>query len=491
MKSGWHNRIFRSKHSLFGRLLAVRFSGKCKYLKYAGSGLVLLLFFSCSKHSENDMSYKEIQLTDSPSGHTINSIQCFSPDGKWIVYDTRNDDTQIISTGEIAMVNTESGEKKSLYRTTNQTAYGPGVGAATFSPVEERVLFIHGIRNADQSRPYAMSRRTGVAVDVKNPFQPIFLDARDVEPPFTPGALRGGTHAHTWSGDGQWITCTYNDYVLEGAEKNNPGLKDLRTIAVLAPGYPVTVKGGDSLENNSGEMYAFPVALVTEKPVAGSDQIEKAFDECWIGTQGYKKPDGSIQHRAIAFQGHVRTAEGALKTEVFVADIPEDLVDRLSAKSTLTSGMGGKVQRLPVPSGVSQRRITFLEKGISGPRHWLRTKPDGSMIGFLSEDEGGFIQVFGVSPTGGELVKLTRQLYNVQGPFSFSPDGTKIAYIADNSIFIADTKTGEFERATPRTPDETRPMSGVVWSPDGSTLCYNRFVKKNDSYFLQIFLLKR
>jgi len=29
------------------------------------------------------------------------------------------------------------------------------------------------------------------------------LDARDVTVPFRPGALRGGTHAHQFSGDGR------------------------------------------------------------------------------------------------------------------------------------------------------------------------------------------------------------------------------------------------------------------------------------------------
>ncbi len=30
-----------------------------------------------------------------------------------------------------------------------------------------------------------------------------------------PGALRGGTHRHEWSGDGKWIGFTYNDAILK------------------------------------------------------------------------------------------------------------------------------------------------------------------------------------------------------------------------------------------------------------------------------------
>ena len=93
---------------------------------------------------------KIIQLTSDNSGHTIHNTQCFSPDDEWIVFDTRNNDTLIRSTGNISMVNTRTGEITELYHTRHQTEYGPGVGAATFSPVDNRVIFIHGVRNSDK-----------------------------------------------------------------------------------------------------------------------------------------------------------------------------------------------------------------------------------------------------------------------------------------------------------------------------------------------------
>ena len=146
------------------------------------------------------MHFTEMQLTHDSYGHFLNSTQVFSPDDEWIVYDTRNDDGGIGVTGSIEMVNAKTGEIRPLYRTQNQTQYGPGVGAATFSPVDQTVLFIHGIRNASQNNPYGFTRRTGVAIHTGKPFEPVFMDARNIIPPFTPGALRGGTHAHTWSG---------------------------------------------------------------------------------------------------------------------------------------------------------------------------------------------------------------------------------------------------------------------------------------------------
>ena len=83
-----------------------------------------------------------MQLTHGNGGHTIHNTECFSPDDQWIVYDTRNNDTLIASTGNISMVNTHTGEIRELYHTKHQTLYGPGVGAATFSPVANRVIFI-------------------------------------------------------------------------------------------------------------------------------------------------------------------------------------------------------------------------------------------------------------------------------------------------------------------------------------------------------------
>ena len=140
------------------------------------------------------MAPSETQLTQGTKGHTLNNTQVFSPDDQWIVYDTRNLDTQLGQTCCIEMVNANTGEIRNVYQTNNQTEYGPGVGAATFCPTQSAVLFLHGLRNANAQQPYAMTRRTGVLVNLNQRQKPCFLDGRDVTPPFTAGALRGGTH---------------------------------------------------------------------------------------------------------------------------------------------------------------------------------------------------------------------------------------------------------------------------------------------------------
>lgn len=423
----------------------------------------------------------EIQLTQNNSGHCINSTQCFSPDGQWIVYDARNKDAQLAANGEIRMVNVHTQEDVLLYQTSHQTIYGPGVGAATFSPDGKKVLFLGGIQNADEARPYSFTRRTGIAVAVAHPQEPAWMDARDIVSPFTPGALRGGTHAHTWSGDGEWVSCTYNDHILSEQAKTDNSIIDTRTVAVMFP-RPVRVKDADGCENKNGEMYAVLVSRVVRQPTPGSDEISRAFDECWIGENGYLKPDGIRQCRAIAFQGELIDAAGNKKTEIFVADIPDPLLIDYN-----DAAYAGTVKLLPsVPASIRQRRISFTEKGVvASPRHWLRSTPDGALIGFLAADTAGTVQLWGISPNGGEPLQLTRLQQSVEGPFNFSPDGKWAAYAAGGEVQVTRLADGETRQLT-ITGERCSPVTGAVnWSPTGDMLCYNRYVDG----FLQIFLL--
>ena len=427
---------------------------------------------------------KEIQLTHSEFGHTLNTGQIFSPDDDWIVFDTRNNDTGIKITDRIGVVNVKTGEEKIIYQVPNQTQYGPGVGAAGFSPVKNRVVFIHGIRNASAQKPYDFTRRTGVAIDVENPQQPIFMDARDIQEPFTTGALRGGTHAHSWSGDGQMISFTYNDYVIEQLAKTDFEVRDLRTIGVMFP-KQVKVPNTSNVENNDGEMFSVLAATVTENPRPGSNEIDRAFDECWIGKDGYLKADGSRQRKAIAYQGNVRNEQGEVVTEIFVADIPEDMETKLFDENIA----GSATTRPNVPKDITQRRITFTQKGVKGPRHWLRSNVDGSQIFFLSEDDNNLIQVFSVSPNGGEIRQVTKNDFSVSGSINNSPDGRYLSYLADESVFVTEVKTGVSNRLTQKYAEPENLTGVVVWSNDGETLAFNKYVKSEKGCYLQIFLM--
>lgn len=427
---------------------------------------------------------QEKQLTTDAKGHFLNTTQGFSADGQWLVYDTRNDDSKIQSTGSIEMVNVVTGEIRLLYHTENQSEYGPGLGAASFSPVSNRVIFIHGIRNANERNPYSFTRRTGVAIDIDQPEQPIFMDARNINEPFIPGALRGGTHAHSWSGDGKMISFTYNDYVIEQQSKTNSEVQDLRTVGVMFS-QKVTIAEDLNNENNSGEMFSVLVTKVTEKPIPGSDDIDKAFDECWIGKKGYQKADGGWQERAIAFQGNVLDDKGKQKTEIFIVDLPADL-----SKANAGEKLEGTVYDRPaIPKGLKQRRITFTKNGVLGPRHWLRSSPDGANIAFLSKDQDGFINAFVVSPNGGAVKQISFNNFDIQSGLNFSPDGKYISYVANLAVCITNIATGKTTALTSSSTEKDKPVSAVLWSPDGKVLAYNRYVENIKGRYLQIFLM--
>jgi hypothetical protein len=89
------------------------------------------------------------------------------------------------------------------------------------------VVFIHGPERPSKTWQYAAHHRRGVIVDVTSILNldapssetevvamsmsvPAArnLDARDLLPPFTVGALRGGTHLHQFSPDGSLVSST-------------------------------------------------------------------------------------------------------------------------------------------------------------------------------------------------------------------------------------------------------------------------------------------
>ncbi len=437
--------------------------------------------------TDGRIEYKEIQLTNAPFGHCLNSTQCFSPDGNKIVYDTRNDDSLLAANGEIHVLDITTGKDLLVYKTANQSAYGPGVGAATFSPDGKTVLFLGGIQNASKENPYTFTRRTGIAVAIDQPLIPIWMDARDIAEPFTAGALRGGTHAHSWSGDGKWISFTYNDHVLSERIKTDASIIDTRTVGIMFPGN-VLVNGADGIENKNGRMFSVLISSVVKNPRPGSDEILKAFDECWIGSDGYIKSNGERQQKAVAFQGHIIEQDGTIKTEIFIADIPAALPAMIGSYSS-----AGTITNLPpVPACISQRRITFIPQGISAtPRHWLRSVPDGSLIGFLAADEKGIIQLWGVSPNGGSIKQLTYLSSSITGPFNFSPDGKFVAYTSDAMVYITRLSDSNTIAVTKKEGPYGRLVGAVVWSPVEKALCYNRYVKDDGgSEYLQLFMIK-
>lgn len=430
-------------------------------LRFSGLFFCFLpvIFNSCMSES------KVSTLTISAAGHTIHHNGVFSPDDEWIVFDGRNDDTKIGETSVIGMVHVHTGEERILYKTDHQTIYGPGVGAASFSPKENTVVFIHGLYDANEAEPYDMTRRFGLAIRTDKPMQGIHMDARDVMAPYTAGALRGGTHSHGWSGDGKLISFTYNDEFVD---------PDLRTVGVMVPSVGgVAVPKGKG--NNNGALYSAIVSDVVREPKPGSDEISKAFDECWVGVHGSSK---------IAFQGNTRNDKGETITEIYTVAIDPATI----TKDTVAVGRMG--ERPHVPSGVQQQRLSRTSKGLSDLRHWLRSSPDGRYIYALAKDEQGRNQLVRCEVATGDFDYISSFDFSVSSPINISNSGDRATFVANNDVYVFDLESKGLDRLTANTPADLKVVGAPVFSRKDDKIAFNQFVDQHGTEYIQIKLVR-
>ncbi len=418
----------------------------------------------------------ERQITRGPGGRILTNIGVWSPDSQWIAYDTRSDPAgELFDGSRIEMVNIRTGEVRVLY----QSQRGANCGVVTFSPVANRVVFMLGPENPTPDWTYAPSHRQGIMVETAGPGPARNLEARDLTAPFTPGALRGGSHVHVWDARGEWVAFTYHDALQES---------DLRDLGVGVPDCAVAV-GPAHPRNHGGHFFSVLVTRTTANPKPGSDEIKRACEEGWVGTNGYARPDGTRQRRALAFQGHAVTAEGRTISEVFIVDLPEAMT--IPGDGPLA---GTLTDRPTPPKGTVQRRLTYTaarpHPGLDGPRHWLRSSPDGSRIAFLMKDDAGIVQLWTVSPNGGPPGQLTRNPWPIASAFSWSPDGRRIAHLMDQSVAVTDAQSGATLRLTPRGEAALAPRpEACVFSPDNRHIAYIRQVPDGRVAHNQIFVL--
>jgi Tol biopolymer transport system component len=416
---------------------------------------------------ELHVSKQEQQLTYAPRNHQLTNANVWTPDSQWIVFDVRPSGSSFTGL-TIERVNCATCEVEILYQATQ----GAHVGVVTASQVEPtRYAFIHGPENPDALWQYDFHHRRGVIVDDRQRGHAVNLDAMDITAPYTTGALRGGSHVHMFSPDGSRLSFTYNDHVLH---ERDPAL-DLRNVGVAVPLGEVNVSKQHPREY-SGSHFCVLVSQTTASPTAGSDQINRAYEEGWIGNRGYDKDNGTHQRWALAFIGDTLDKQGNKVAEIFVVDLPDALTDYAKAGN---SPLAGTDETMPAPPiGVKQRRITFTDSrrypGLVGqPRHWLRSSPDGENIAFLMKDDDGTVQLWLVSPNGGDPYQVTRGDHDVQSAFSWSPDGRSVAFVMDNSIVSCDVISGVVTRLTEKSAVAPLP-DAVVYSPDGKKIAYAR-----------------
>jgi len=428
------------------------------------------------------------QITTAPHGHLLTNAGVWTPDGAWICYDIRSDPAGATFDGtRIERVEVATGRVEVLY----ESVEGACCGVVTVSPVADRVVFILGPERPTADWSYGPARRRGVIVRCGAPGTVEPLDARDLVPPFTPGALRGGTHVHQFSPDGRLVSFTYEDALLDMAAGAYGHQRNLRAVGVSVCGRPVSVPRSHP-RNHNGGAWSVLVTDLDDEPACGSDAISHACEEAWIGTAGYRRPDGSRQQRALAFQGTVVTPDGEAISEVFVVDLPD--TDAPAGDLDIPANgplVGTPTTRPHPPAGVIQRRLTFtagaVHPGIQGPRHWLRSSPDGERIAYLARDEIGVVQLFAVSPRGGEPRQVTHERSSLESAFTWSPSGDRLACVIDGSVCFVDARDGEVSRLTPPTGDLPPRSEACVFSPDGRRVAYVRRVGSPAGEFNQLF----
>ncbi len=389
------------------------------------------------------------QITLASRHHQLTNTHTWTPDSRWLAYDVRPSGASF--TGEtIERVNVNSGEVDVIYRAT----HGAHVGVVTVHPVEEKYVFIHGPKSPDAGWHYDFHHRQGV---IAHNGQVSHLDAMDITAPYTPGALRGGSHVHVFSPDGQYVSFTYNDHVLH---ERDPKL-DLRNVGVAVPYGPVTPPCAHPREY-AGTFWSVLVSRTTPAPEPGSDDINRAYEEGWVGND------------RLAFIGDTVSVHGDKVPELFIVDLPKNEQGWKRAGDTPLQGTS---DTMPAPpAGVVQRRLTFThQKAFPGlvnvPRHWVRSNPEATQIAFLMRDDNGIVQLWLISPEGGELRQLTHNESDIQSAFNWHPSGNMLGFVLENRIAQCDAVTG---KVTFLTSDHGNPPSGdaIVFSPDGGLVAW-------------------
>ena len=397
----------------------------------------------------------------------------FSPDNKWLCYDTRPFHGGLGNCLTIEKVNIATGEIVVTHAAIDPILdLGPGVSAVSYFPNEDKVIAIHGLPSSTGLQ-YQQYRRFGSIFSPTDGTADIVIaDARDVTAPFTPGALRGGSHRHEPSGDGQWIGFTYNDLLMYNLDDDHH--RNLRTLGVTKLGTPVTVDKDTEGENQDG--IGFTVLVVKVIPedsvTADTEEIFKASDDSWVGENGYQKSYG-VWQRARAFIGKTKRtlADESVVTrkEVFIVDIPEDIT-----VAGPDGPLEGTATTFPMPpAGTVQRMLTHSDSDCNGI---VRASRDGSRLAFRLADADGVTQIFLISTLGGDPVQATslenscsKQRWHTSGDYIICSSGGSI--YATN-VKEGDTNFGKSWALTVPTPDAA--PDALVWSSDGNLIAFNR-----------------
>ena len=349
-------------------------------------------------------------ITKSHDGRVLTNSNIWTPDSKFLMYDTRSDRLGDTFDGNrIMQVDVQTGVEQCV----SFSKHGAGCGVVTTHPFDDRYVFIAGPENPTSDWMYGPTHRQGMIGQRSTPYTSQPMDARELAERPVSGALRGGTHVHMWHPKGDWLRSTYNDAL------KSPQVRD---IAVHIPGtldVPST-----HTRNHSGTYHSFIVTDTVEVP-SSPDEITRAYEETWLGST-----------RKIAFMADT-VFHGDAITEIFLVD---------TSPLTLASSHSFDVNhRIKPPVGIAQRRLTRLPETdlriVKKPRHWLVSSPDAALIAVLMQHKGDPPQLFTLDVATIKLTQRTFLTYGVSTAISWSKDGGLISFGSENSVYVLDTLT--------------------------------------------------
>ncbi|MFP4501369.1 MAG: DUF3748 domain-containing protein [Candidatus Hydrogenedentota bacterium] len=421
------------------------------------------------------------QVTDNAKNHNLDNNDNFSPDGRFLCYDTR----EMVGPGignsqSIEMVEVATGAETVLFApektlvASDEGRAAPGVGAVSFNPSAMEVAFIHGppVDTVDVRGHYGKPNRQGARVPADGSQQRNWLDHRDVATnrDTLPGAHRGGTHRHEYCRDGGRIGFTYDDFLMPQYG---------RTIGYMVP--------RDDAPGNASHWFALLVPVAPRDRAKPGDMVMAAGDS-WVDAAG------SVR----AFIGTTREDDGAFSDALYTVTIP-DAVD-------ITTADAGGPERFPSPpAGVQVRRLT--KSWASGI---VRGSFDGTRIAYYGRDDNGVVQVYVVPAEGGDdhpdpamrPVQATHLRTDVLTGLRWHPDNKRVCYIANNAVMTTCVDPGgTFGKTECLTPQGDGPERfNLVLSYDGTRLAYNQAApvydhsgQRRTTYqgedFLQVFVI--
>lgn len=416
---------------------------------------VCLIMVGCGnnnvkKEESKDVVLKERQITFGDRTHDLDNNDNFSPDRRFLCYDTRGNvyNDNLANCKSIEKVEIATGSITVLWEPPSVSGENaaPGVAAASYHPTENKVIFIHGpfLEEVEERGYYDIKNRTGKTVSGDGKGVLIDVDMRDAttNSPTVPGAHRGGTHRHEYSRNGKRVGFTYDDYIQQDYA---------RSIGYF----------DESEKTPEGYTHYFAVLLKPAKEGESKPgEIEKAYSDSWVDFEGTQR----------AFIGKVRAENGVdYETSLFVADISDDV-------DIATSYSGDKDTYPEPPKGIKIRRLTHstTDDGV------VRGSYDGKQIAYFSEDKNGIIQIF-VIPTDGSDLSDNKALHPKQVT-NFSSDASYIRWhpsddyvfsISDGQVYAnyvgSDDGFGKEYQLTFEEKERTK----LVVSPDGNMVAYN------------------